>query len=251
MTIKEVAVSSHAITQSQEIHATFKRGLVCLESAGENQSLLGQALLSFHGALEDYFRFFLSNNLALPAETREVVHDRGKTQGRDLVILAQKCNLINANDKNIILSMNKQRQEIAHGKACALHKKEIVYYATFIRSIIGYAEPIVCDSVGSPSRSSMAPRRSTSGQATRDRSSKSGYPLAIGIAAVVLIVMVVGVVFMFIQPVNRNTLPSLVTITSTMKPDCVIKGNISASTGSKQYHLPGMENYNATVIDPE
>ena len=39
-------------------------------------------------------------------------------------------------------------------------------------------------------------------------------------------------------------------ITSLTKPGCVIKGNISISSGNKIYHLPGMEDYESTVIDP-
>lgn len=34
------------------------------------------------------------------------------------------------------------------------------------------------------------------------------------------------------------------------KPGCVIKGNISFDTGEKIYHLPGMEYYSSTIIDP-
>jgi cold shock CspA family protein len=34
------------------------------------------------------------------------------------------------------------------------------------------------------------------------------------------------------------------------QPDCVIKGNISINTGKRWYHLPGMEDYETTVIDP-
>lgn len=33
------------------------------------------------------------------------------------------------------------------------------------------------------------------------------------------------------------------------KPGCVVKGNISVATGKKLYHLPGMRNYEATIID--
>jgi hypothetical protein len=33
-------------------------------------------------------------------------------------------------------------------------------------------------------------------------------------------------------------------------PRCVIKGNISLSNGKKWYHLPGMEDYVNTRIDP-
>ncbi|MDB9494499.1 cold shock domain-containing protein [Spirulina major CS-329] len=32
--------------------------------------------------------------------------------------------------------------------------------------------------------------------------------------------------------------------------DCVIKGNISINTEKRLYHLPGMEDYETTVIDP-
>ncbi len=38
-------------------------------------------------------------------------------------------------------------------------------------------------------------------------------------------------------------------ITSVATPGCNIKGNISVATGKKLYHLPGMRNYEATIID--
>ncbi|GAB4218044.1 MAG: cold shock domain-containing protein [Synechococcales cyanobacterium] len=39
-------------------------------------------------------------------------------------------------------------------------------------------------------------------------------------------------------------------IKSITQPDCLIKGNISVATGDKLYHAPGMEDYDATIIDP-
>ncbi len=39
-------------------------------------------------------------------------------------------------------------------------------------------------------------------------------------------------------------------ITRITKPECVIKGNISHNSGRKLYHLPGMEDYEQTRIDP-
>lgn len=44
--------------------------------------------------------------------------------------------------------------------------------------------------------------------------------------------------------------PSPSTVTAIAQPECTIKGNISISTGHKVYHLPGMEDYESTVIDP-
>ncbi len=47
---------------------------------------------------------------------------------------------------------------------------------------------------------------------------------------------------------NHNRYPD--PITSITKPGCIIKGNISINTGDKLYHLPRMEDYESTVIDP-
>ena len=38
-------------------------------------------------------------------------------------------------------------------------------------------------------------------------------------------------------------------IISPAKPGCIIKGNISVATSKKLYHLPGMKNYEVTIID--
>jgi len=46
---------------------------------------------------------------------------------------------------------------------------------------------------------------------------------------------------------SPNRLPT--PITSITKPNCVIKGNISITTGNKYYHVPGMEDYDGTIID--
>lgn len=37
--------------------------------------------------------------------------------------------------------------------------------------------------------------------------------------------------------------------TPITKPGCVVKGNISIATGNKLYHIPGMEDYDETIID--
>ena len=42
--------------------------------------------------------------------------------------------------------------------------------------------------------------------------------------------------------------PSL--IKSVTEPECIIKSNISFNKGNKVYHLPGMEDYKSTIIDP-
>ncbi|MBD2258051.1 cold shock domain-containing protein [Pseudanabaena sp. FACHB-2040] len=47
---------------------------------------------------------------------------------------------------------------------------------------------------------------------------------------------------------SPSTSPS--PIASVTQPNCLVKGNISISSGKKWYHVPGMEDYEGTVIDP-
>ncbi|MEO1742655.1 MAG: cold shock domain-containing protein [Cyanobacteria bacterium J06629_9] len=56
------------------------------------------------------------------------------------------------------------------------------------------------------------------------------------------------IAFLFTQ-FRPSRSPSL--IQSAIQPDGNIKGNISFSSGKKVYHLPGMEDYESTVIDPD
>lgn len=39
-------------------------------------------------------------------------------------------------------------------------------------------------------------------------------------------------------------------LTNGFRPNCNIKGNISQTSGRKLYHVPGMEDYEGTRIDP-
>ncbi|MEM9817866.1 MAG: cold shock domain-containing protein [Cyanobacteria bacterium P01_D01_bin.6] len=64
---------------------------------------------------------------------------------------------------------------------------------------------------------------------------------AIGVPILVVIVL-------FTMHFSRSRSPS--SVTSISQPGCVIKGNISIATGNKLYHLPGMKDYESTVIDP-
>ena len=57
----------------------------------------------------------------------------------------------------------------------------------------------------------------------------------------------IAAIAIFMMPFSRSRSSSF--ITAIAKPDCTIKGNISINTGNKVYHLPGMEDYESTVID--
>jgi cold shock CspA family protein len=73
------------------------------------------------------------------------------------------------------------------------------------------------------------------------------------------LLILTGVVLWELQTGPRTT-PPPITIqppattqpsATAVQPDCLVKGNISHSSGAKLYHLPGMEDYDNTVIDPD
>ena len=51
-------------------------------------------------------------------------------------------------------------------------------------------------------------------------------------------------------PTPVESSPPPTPVVPIAKPECLIKGNISISTGKKLYHLPGMEDYESTRISP-
>ena len=67
------------------------------------------------------------------------------------------------------------------------------------------------------------------------------------VAFLVFIRIILAVIPLVIKFGDSDS-PSL--ITRITKPQCVIKGNISYNSGRKLYHLPGMEDYEQTRIDP-
>lgn len=65
----------------------------------------------------------------------------------------------------------------------------------------------------------------------------------------IISVAVLAAIALFMKEFSPRRSPPI--IMSAMKPGCTIKGNISMGTGNKLYHLPGMEDYEITVIDPD
>lgn len=93
----------------------------------------------------------------------------------------------------------------------------------------------------------VAPRRSP----TKQKAKKRGLmetAISIGIMAVIALFVMQFSPSRSPAPVTSITTPT--PVTSITKPGCTIKGNISIDTGNKIYHLPGMEDYESTVIDP-
>jgi len=93
----------------------------------------------------------------------------------------------------------------------------------------------------------VAPRPSPTKQKAKKR----------GLIEIVISLGIMAVIALFVGEFSRSRSPSPVTSStkpapapSITKPGCTIKGNISVDTGNKVYHLPGMEDYESTVIAP-
>jgi cold shock CspA family protein len=88
---------------------------------------------------------------------------------------------------------------------------------------------------------------SIEGVATR-RSPAKQKPKKRGLIKTVISIGTIAVIALVVREFSSSRSPS--TVTSITEPGCTIKGNISIGTGNKVYHVPGMEDYESTVIDP-
>ncbi|MDB9374964.1 hypothetical protein [Nodularia sphaerocarpa] len=71
----------------------------------------------------------------------------------------------------------------------------------------------------------------------------------LGTVVIMGILVVVSLSRMKSSPSASGSLVTAIKKTDE-KSECNIKGNISIKTGRKIYHLPGMEYYESTVINP-
>ncbi len=110
-----------------------------LQKAGDDPELLGYALVSFHGALEDYFRYCLANNNSLNFAQRARVQDPKQVQWKELVELMQEYCGLSADDSCRILNANKLRQEVAHGNRFQGTRADVEAYGEFVQQIIASA----------------------------------------------------------------------------------------------------------------
>ena len=132
------ANSSTAV--QNEAHSTQYReklqlGLQRLSKAGDDPDLLGLALISLHGALEDYFRNWLSTNPSVPPSEREAVLDARRMQWKGLLDLMQRYGSLNDNQRRYIFRMNRLRQDVGHGGQFTGTRSELENYANFVRGI--------------------------------------------------------------------------------------------------------------------
>lgn len=108
-------------------------------------------------------------------------------------------------------------------------------------------DTILYERVSEPNGKVRAARASIQGVAPQPLATKQK-PRKRGLLETVAGIGILAAIAFFTMEFGRSRSPS--PITSITKPGCTIKGNISIDTGNKVYHLPGMEDYESTVIDP-
>jgi len=113
-------------------------GLQRLAKAGNDADMLGLALQSIHGALEDHFRARLATDSHMPAEQRAAMADPKQTQWRDLLDAMQLFGDLSAPNRELIWRTNALRTKVAHGGRYTGSRADLERYAALARSLCGY-----------------------------------------------------------------------------------------------------------------
>ena len=126
-------------------------GLQRLDKAGDDADLLGLALQSIHGALEDHFRSRLSVDSHVPADQRAALADPKKAQWKDLLDAMQLYGDLSAPNRELIWRANALRTKVAHGGRYTGSRADLDRYAALVQTLCGYVPPIK-PAVSPPSR---------------------------------------------------------------------------------------------------
>lgn len=111
----------------------LQRGLRQLAEAGHDKDKLGMALISLHGALEEFFR----SQLAAEIVADENEQGRRRTDWQDLLNLWQKHRTLSHHDRELIYAKNGKRNAVAHGDPFEISRNEMELYAQFVKRFMG------------------------------------------------------------------------------------------------------------------
>jgi hypothetical protein len=117
-------------------------GLQRLAKAGDDADLLGLALQSIHGALEDHFRARLSTDSHIPAGQRAAMADPKQVQWKDLLDAMQLYGDLSAPNRELIWRANALRTKVAHGGRYTGSRADLDRYAALVQTLCGYAPPL-------------------------------------------------------------------------------------------------------------
>ena len=119
---------------SRDALKKLQMGLERLERADDDPVLLGSALTSLHGALEDATRAKLAGNPLIPKVQRDSILDRQKVTWMQLIELLERYENLGRSERQIILRANTLRQGVAHGDDYEGTREEIEEYAYFVQA---------------------------------------------------------------------------------------------------------------------
>ena len=119
-----------------EAHRKYKLGLERLERIGNDTVVLGTALLSIHGALEDHTRARIALSARIPRRQRELVLQPGKTNWMQLLGLLEEYYALDSGDRAMILGANRLRITVAHGGEYEGTVEEVRNYGSFVERIL-------------------------------------------------------------------------------------------------------------------
>ena len=121
--------------------AKLELGLERLAKAGDDADLLGLALQSLHGALEDHYRARLAADQHIPEDQRAAMLDPKRVQWKDLLDAMQLYADLGAPEREQIWRMNAARTKVAHGGRYAGGRAELEGYAKLVQAQLGYTPP--------------------------------------------------------------------------------------------------------------
>ncbi len=123
-----------------EIDQRLDRGVEIFRRAGDDSALLGAALLTFHGALEQYIDAELRDR-PLGAEERRLL-EAGRLGWPIRAKLAQQIGLLNPEQARQALEATRARIAIAHGDICTWPADVVEAYGHMVATRCGRMELI-------------------------------------------------------------------------------------------------------------
>lgn len=131
--VRKLVKTMHQPGEFQSPLEKWQLGMDRLAKSEVEPALLGLAMSSLHGALEDQFRHRLASLPQLPPMERRSVQDRKATHWPDLRDFMQRYMGLSDQDAKYIMHMNSMRNEAAHGGEFRGTYQDVTAYAEFVK----------------------------------------------------------------------------------------------------------------------
>src|SRR4051812_19347864 len=124
-----------------DIDQRLDRGVEIFRRAGDDSALLGAALLTFHGALEQYIDAELRDRPEIDAEERRLL-DAGRLGWPTRAKLAEQSGLLDPAQARQAIEATRARIAIARGDVCAWTAGAVESYGQMVAARCGRRELI-------------------------------------------------------------------------------------------------------------